>query len=124
MADKGSKSKAAKRHKKSVSLPSTEAQPGTPRQLSMRDKERPETSKTSKASERDERHRDRVLQKICSQSSSKSSSNPSIHRAGGDNARRHPKDHSQGPAGDSLSLDNPDLAINNPDIWGTARTIL
>lgn len=122
MADSGSsvsKTKAGKRQKKSAPLSLTEAQPGPSKQVSIRDKECPERSKGSKASERNEHRRDKVLQKICAQSMSKAASSSS-KRAGGDNSTQPSKDHPQGPLGDQLSLDNPDLAINNPDIWGTA----
>lgn len=44
----------------------------------------------------------------------------SSHRATASHFARHDSDPPHGPSGEHLSLDNPQITINNPDIWTTA----
>lgn len=121
MADKAStrksaRSKSGKIHHKSTPISLPEEQPGTSKQASTRGKESRDKTKSSKASECDERRRDRALQKICAQSANRPSN--SVPPQGEDaNIRQQPTVPSSGLSGEQLSLDNPDLAIDNPDIW-------
>lgn len=118
-----SRSKSGKSHKKSSSIPLPEEQPGTSKQSSARGKECRDKTKTSKASEHDERRRDRVLQKICTQSASRSATSPPMQGVESSSTRQLPTAPSPGPSGVHLFLDNPDLAIVNTEIWGTAGAI-
>lgn len=92
------KTKSGKRHSKSVPSPSPEAIPSTSRQAPFKAKGRkddskghPEKPKGSRAAERDERCRDRALEKLWAQSISKNAGNQHNQSEGARNTRKRPE---------------------------------
>lgn len=118
-----SKAKQSKKQNTEASLPLPDSCPSTSGLQTSRDKGhrhssrgRSDTAKSSKVTERDESRRDKALQKICERSARVTQSEPDL--ASLSTMRPLQGGSSRDDQGDNISLDSPNLALADNDIWG------